>query len=55
LKTECDRTVWPTHEAARTNIYWFIEEFYNRGRHSALGYSTPAEYDHQRLGTLAAA
>jgi transposase InsO family protein len=56
LKTECDRTVWPTHQAARSDIYWFIEGFYQRRRrHSALGYLTPVEYDQQRLVTLAAA
>lgn len=56
LKTETDIRVWPTHRAARTGLYRFIEVFYNqRRRHSALGYLTPAEYDHQQLATLAAA
>lgn len=56
LKTECDRSVWATHQAARTDIYRFIEAFYNRRRrHSALAYLTPVEYDHQQLATLAAA
>lgn len=56
LKTETEVRVWPTHRAARTGLYRFIEAFYNqRRRHSALGYLTPAEYDHQQLATLAAA
>jgi putative transposase len=47
LKTEFyDRRRWATRqEAIRATGRW-IEEFYNRSRlHSALGYSTPVEYE----------
>ena len=46
-----------TMEQARSSIFQYIEEFYNRRRlHSTLGYRTPeeAEHDH-RLELIAAA
>ena len=58
LKNELvHRTVFPTHEQARTAIAEYIEVFYNRQRlHSALGYKTPAEAAaaHQQNLSLAA-
>ena len=51
LKTELVyRHAWPTRAAARLAVFEFIEVFYNRRRlHSTLGYSTPAEYEAERL------
>lgn len=45
LKTELVyRTVYPTHPAARRDLFAYIEGYYNRRRvHSALGYLTPAQ------------
>jgi putative transposase len=49
--------VYPTHAAARTGVYEYIEAYYNRRRrHSALGYRSPLEYEQlwvqgQRLWT----
>ena len=47
LKTELFyRQSWPTHTAARSAVFEFIEVFYNRRRlHSSLGYRSPAEYE----------
>ena len=45
------------HEQARSSIFQYIEEFYNRRRlHSTLGYRTPeqAERDHHATLTLVA-
>lgn len=40
------RERFPTREAARMRVFWYIECFYNtRRRHSALGYHTPAHYE----------
>jgi len=44
------RERFPTREAARLRIFWYIECFYNtRRRHSTLGYQTPADYEKQHL------
>lgn len=47
LKTESiHRMDFATREAARREIFDYIEVFYNRKRrHSALGYMTPAEFE----------
>jgi putative transposase len=46
---ECEllaRQPFPTHLAARTALFEYLEVFYNRQRrHSALGYLSPAEYE----------
>ncbi|MGW4792218.1 IS3 family transposase, partial [Nonomuraea sp. NPDC004297] len=37
---------WPTHAAARSAIFEFIEGWYNLHRlHSSLGYRSPADYE----------
>jgi putative transposase len=57
LETELiDRSLWPTHDAARLSIFDWIERFYNRTRrHSALGNVAPDEYERRyRLETAAA-
>ncbi len=50
LKTElvyCRR--YETHAQARSEIFEYIEVFYNRFRlHSAIGYETPENYKNQR-------
>ncbi len=39
---------WATLDEARAAIHDYIEVFYNRQRlHSALGYRTPSEVDHE--------
>ncbi|MBT2544226.1 hypothetical protein J7E99_26865 [Streptomyces sp. ISL-44] len=44
LKSEIGTTCWPSREAARADVFRFIEMHYNRQRlHSALGYGTPHE------------
>lgn len=41
-----DGRAFPTHRAARTALFDFIEGFYNiERRHSALGYCSPMEYE----------
>jgi putative transposase len=46
---ECEllaRQPFPTHLAARTALFEYIEVFYNRQRrHSALGYLSPDEFE----------
>jgi len=52
-----DRSRWRTHAEARAAVFAFIEAFYNpRRRHSALGYLSPAQFEHRRypLRTTAA-
>jgi transposase InsO family protein len=47
LKKELVRNhVFATREAARSDVFEYIEVFYNRRRaHSALGYETPTSYE----------
>jgi putative transposase len=47
LKTELAyRRSWPTRTAARSDVFEYIEVFYNRSRlHSSLGYRPPVEYE----------
>ena len=49
LKKETDISrVYHSKEEARSVIFSYVEEFYNRVRlHSALGYRSPAEYEQQ--------
>jgi putative transposase len=58
LKNELvHRTIFETHDQARTAIAEYIEVFYNRHRiHSGIGYTTPAEMIarwQQRVGNAA--
>lgn len=55
LKTEwTHHRVYPTRNAARTDLFYYIEAFYNRRRlHSALNYVSPFTYEqlyHQHVG-----
>ncbi len=47
LKTELiHRRAWPTHKAATSAIFSYIEGWYNtRRRHSTLGYRSPTSYE----------
>jgi len=47
LKAECvDRRDFPTHAAAHTALFDYLEVFYNRQRlHSALGYRSPVAFE----------
>jgi len=51
LETELiDRTTWPSHAAARTDIFDWVETFYNPvRRHSSLGNLAPAEFERRYL------
>ena len=48
LKTELVyRHSWPTRATARSAIFRYIETWYNsRRRHSTLGYTSPAAFEH---------
>jgi putative transposase len=48
LQTELlDRTSWATRDDLAQAVFAYIEGFYNpRRRHSALGYLSPADYEH---------
>jgi putative transposase len=53
LETELiDRTAWRSREAARRDVFDYLEAFYNPyRRHSALGYVSPLEFERRyRLG-----
>ena len=46
LKAELGETVYPSHAAARSAVFAYIEGFYNRERrHSALGYKSPMAFE----------
>ncbi len=50
LPNLADGRRWPTHAAARTAIFEWIEVFYNRQRHhSALAYQPPATFEEELL------
>jgi putative transposase len=56
-KERLRQRTYATHEQARSSIFQYIEEFYNRRRlHSTLGYRSPeeAERDHRATMTLVA-
>jgi putative transposase len=47
LKSEwlCDK-IFPTHKAATSAIFEYIETFYKpKRRHAALGYKSPIQYE----------
>jgi len=45
-KERLRRRTFATHEQARSSIFQYIEEFYNRRRlHSTLGYRSPDEIE----------
>ena len=55
LQTELlDRQSWDTRDQLANAAFAYIEGFYNpRRRHSALGYLSPADYEHNyRTGRL---
>ena len=56
LETELiDRNRWPTHAAARADVFDWIEAFYNRVRlHSSLGNLAPAEFERRYRSTTTA-
>ena len=46
------RRIYTTREEARSDIFDYIERFYNRKRtHSYLGYVSPVQYEKQATGT----
>ncbi|WP_316764603.1 DDE-type integrase/transposase/recombinase [Streptomyces herbicida] len=58
LKAEIGTTIWPSHEAARVDVFRFIEVEYNRTRlrkHPVYGYVTPIETRALAAQDLAAA
>jgi putative transposase len=57
LKEEIGTRTWPDRATARTEIFTFIETFYNRRRlrkHKIFGYLTPAETRQRHQHALAA-
>ncbi len=41
---------FPSHQAAKTAIFEYLETFYNTRRlHSALGYMSPVDYEEDRI------
>ena len=56
LKAELRVAVFPSHAAARSAVFDYIERFYNRQRlHSTLGYRSPVAYERQHLEQATAA
>lgn len=52
LKTECfANEVSPTKAAARLMVFDYIETFYTRRRHSALGYHSPIQFEQNLAST----
>lgn len=50
-KDRVHRKTYPTRDAARADIFDYIEAFYNtRRRHSTLGQVSPAEFERTQLG-----
>jgi len=48
LKTECVDYVFPSRQAARSEVFRYLEGWYNRRRlHSALGYLSPEQFEQQ--------
>jgi putative transposase len=51
-----DRRSWPTRRGLATEVFDFVEVFYNRQRrHSTLGYLSPADYEASHLSPIPAA
>lgn len=47
------RRSWPTKQELRSEVFEFIESFYNRQRrHSYLGWISPAEFEHRASPVL---
>ncbi|MGW3151879.1 hypothetical protein ACWDG1_46295, partial [Streptomyces sp. NPDC001177] len=58
LKAEIGTTIWPSHEAARADVFRFVEVEYNRTRlrkHPVYGYVIPIETRALAAQDLAAA
>ncbi len=50
LKTECADHRFPSHRVARSELFAYLEGWYNRRRlHSALGYCSPDQFEHRFL------
>lgn len=48
LKTECADHRFPSRQSARSELFAYLEGWYNRRRlHSALGYLSPGQFEHQ--------
>jgi putative transposase len=48
LKTECADHRFPSRQSARSELFAYLEGWYNRRRlHSALGYLSPEQFEHQ--------
>jgi len=46
LKTECADHCFPSRQAARSELFAYLEGWYNRRRlHSALGYLSPDQFE----------
>lgn len=56
LKAELPVSVFPSHTAARSAVFDYIERFYNRQRlHSTLGYRSPAAFERLHMQQTIAA